>query len=152
MMIRPGTPQDADAIARLVASFQAELTDHPEGLGAEAYMASVSCDAERGYLASSRYAYLVAERGGELLGFIAPARHPPPVPPVRGARTQGQGLARRLWQAATVQADAAGASGHFTVNSSLRAVPVYRAFGFEPAGEVTSMHGISFLPMRLDAA
>jgi hypothetical protein len=36
----------------------------------------------------------------------------------------------------------------FTVSSSPGAVPVYRAFGFVPMGEVASMHGISYRPMR----
>ena len=35
------------------------------------------------------------------------------------------------------------------VNSSLNAVPVYRSFGFVPAGAVMQAHGIAFLPMRL---
>ena len=47
MEIRYGSPSDAEAIARLIASFQSELTDDPSGAGAEAYLASVSVKAER---------------------------------------------------------------------------------------------------------
>ena len=63
MHIRPGNPGDANAVASLIASFQSILTLEPSGAGAEQYLASVSEDAERQYLESPRYAYLVAELG-----------------------------------------------------------------------------------------
>jgi len=49
--IRAGSPSDAEAVAGLIASFQSELTDDPSGAGAEDYLASVSVQAEREYLA-----------------------------------------------------------------------------------------------------
>ena len=54
MEFRLGSPPDAEAIAGLIASFQSELTDDPSGAGAEEYLASVSVQAEREYLASER--------------------------------------------------------------------------------------------------
>ena len=71
MEIRSGSPSDAEAIARLIASFQSELTDDPSGAGAEAYLASVSAQAEREYLSSPRYRYLLAYAGPQLAGLIA---------------------------------------------------------------------------------
>src|SRR5262245_65643561 len=71
MHIRPGTPSDAKAVASLIASFQSVLTLEPSGAGAEQYLASVSESAERQYLESPRYAYLVAELEGQLAGFVA---------------------------------------------------------------------------------
>jgi GNAT superfamily N-acetyltransferase len=151
MKLRPGIAADADAIAGLIASFQPELTDHPDGSGAGPYLASVSSQAERGYLESDRYSYIVAEHEGALLGFIA-LRDGSHVFHLFVARQhQRRGIARRLWQKAQAQALQAAAPRPFTVNASLVAVPVYRAFGFEPSGEVVSAHGISFLPMRLTA-
>lgn len=147
MTIRPGTADDAEAIAALIASFQRELTDDPEGAGAEPFLASVSCAAEQGYLASERYAYWVAEEGAEMLGFIA-MRDTHHLFHLFVARPhQRRGVAARLWAQAQAHAQGNGAAGRYTVNASLAAVPVYRAFGFEPAGEVVSVHGISFLPM-----
>ena len=64
MKLRPGTTSDANAIAELIGSFQSELTDHPNGAGAEQFLASVSSEAERSYLESERYSYIVAERDG----------------------------------------------------------------------------------------
>ena len=71
MEFRAGSPSDADAIAGLIASFQGELTDDPSGAGAEEYLASVSAQAEREYLTSPRYRYLLAYAGPQLAGFIA---------------------------------------------------------------------------------
>src|SRR6266850_2583833 len=70
MEFRAGSSQDADAIAGLIARFQSELTDDPSGAGAEEYLASVSVQAEREYLASARYRYLLAYSGFQLVGFI----------------------------------------------------------------------------------
>ena len=65
------------------------------------------------------------------------------------AAHQRIGIARALWEQARQLSLRAGPIAEFTVNSSLNAVPVYRSFGFVPAGAVTQVHGIAFLPMRL---
>jgi GNAT superfamily N-acetyltransferase len=149
MQLRSGTANDADAIASLIASFQSELTDSPDGAGADQYLASVSREAERSYLESERYSYVVAEDEGVLIGFIA-LRDVSHVFHLFVARQhQRAGVARSLWCAARSHARQTAAPKQFTVNSSLLAVPVYRSFGFEPTGEVVSVRGISFLPMRL---
>lgn len=147
--LRPGKTTDAESLARLIASFQREITVHPDGIGAERYLASVSSEALRDYLESSRYSYIVAELEEALLGFIA-LRDGSHVFHMFVARDQQRkGVAWRLWQEAKAQALSAGSPSQFTVNSSLGAVSVYRAFGFEPTGEVASMNGIFFMPMRL---
>jgi predicted GNAT family N-acyltransferase len=64
-------------------------------------------------------------------------------------RFQGQGLARTLWNTVRLAALASGNPGHFTVNASLTAVPVYERFGFVANGEKVETHGIAFLPMKL---
>ena len=149
MKLRSGTAADAESIASLIASFQREITVHPDGEGAEQYFASVSPQAERGYLESSRYSVIVAENEGVMLGFIA-LRDVSHVFHMFVAREhQRKGVARCLWHEAKAEALKTGSPTQFTVNSSLGAVAVYRAFGFEPTGEVKSVHGISFLPMRL---
>jgi GNAT superfamily N-acetyltransferase len=149
MELRAGSPADAEAIAGLIASFQSELTDDPSGAGAEEYLASVSVQAEREYLASERYGYLLAYSGSQLAGFIA-IRDGSHLFHLFVERSyQRRGIARRLWERALEELCAPGRDGGFTVNSSLRAVPVYLAFGFVPAGSIESTHGISFLPMRL---
>jgi ribosomal protein S18 acetylase RimI-like enzyme len=151
MEFRAGSPADAEAIADLIASFQSELTDDPSGVGAEEYLASVSVRAEREYLASERYWYLLAYSDSQLAGFIA-IRDGSHLFHLFVKRShQRQGIARRLWERALRQLCAAGSDGCFTVNSSLSAVPVYQAFGFVPTGSIQTMDGISFLPMRRPA-
>jgi GNAT superfamily N-acetyltransferase len=151
MEFRAGSPADAEAIAGLIANFQSKLTNDPSGAGAEGYLASVSVHAEREYLASARYRYLLAYSGSQLAGFIA-IRDGSHLFHLFVERThQRQGIARLLWERALRELCAPGSEGAFTVNSSLSAVPVYQAFGFAPAGSLQSKHGISFVPMRRPA-
>jgi GNAT superfamily N-acetyltransferase len=151
MEFRAGVPSEAEAIAGLIASFQSELTDDPSGAGAEEFLASVSAQAEREYLASARYNYLLAYSGSQLAGFIS-IRDGSHLCHLFVERAyQRQGIARLLWERALRQLWPPGTEGAFTVNSSLSAVPVYLSFGFSPAGSLQSMRGISFLPMRRPA-
>ena len=151
MEFRAGLRADAEAIVGLIASFQSELTDDPSGAGAEKYLASVSLQAEREYLASERYRYLLAYLESQLAGFIA-IRDGSHLFHLFVARShQRQGIARRLWDRALRELCVPGRDGCFTVNSSLSAIPVYQAFGFVSAGSVQCMDGISFLPMRRPA-
>jgi ribosomal protein S18 acetylase RimI-like enzyme len=152
MKFRTGAPDDAEAIADLIASFQTELTDDPSGAGAEAYLATVSVAAERQYLESGRYNYIVAVDGTELVGVIA-CRDRSHIFHLFVARThQRRGVARHLWNLVLRTQASAPGPDRFTVNSSLGAVPAYRAFGFVSSGVVTQVHGISFLPMQLSGA
>ena len=151
MEFQAGSPADAEAIAGLIASFQSELTDDPSGAGAEGYLASVSVQAEREYLASERYRYLLAYSDSCLAGFIAIRDGSHLFHLFVGRSHQRQGIARRLWDRALSKMCAPDSNGGFTVNSSLSAVPVYQAFGFIPTGSIQSAHGISFLSMRCPA-
>jgi GNAT superfamily N-acetyltransferase len=151
MEFRAGSPADAEAIAGLIASFQSELTNDPSGAGAEGYLASVSVQAEREYLASERYRYLLAYSDSQLAGFIAIRDGSHLFHLFVERAYQRQGLSRVLWERALRELCAPGSDGAFTVNSSLSAVPVYQAFGFAPAGSSQSLDGISFVPMRRPA-
>ncbi len=117
--------------------------------GVNKYLASVSEDAERQYLDSPRYAYLIAELEGRMAGFIAMRDNKHLFHLFVAAAHQRTGIARALWEQARQLSLRAGPIAEFTVNSSLNAVPVYRSFGFVPAGVVMQVHGIAFLPMRL---
>jgi predicted GNAT family N-acyltransferase len=69
-----------------------------------------------------------------------------------GTAWHGQGIGKRLWEAARDGALARGNPGTFTVNSSTFAESMYRHLGFEATGPVAEMHGIRFVPMRLELA
>ena len=151
MVFRAASPADAEQIAAMIASFQCELTDDPSGAGAEEYIASVSVQAEREYLGSERYGYLLAYSDSQLAGFIAIRDGSHLFHLFVERSRQRQGIARRLWERALKELCVPNSEGGFTVNSSLSAVPVYQAFGFVPSGSIQSVHGISFLPMRRPA-
>jgi len=115
MEFQAGSPADAEAIAGLIASFQSELTDDPSGAGAEGYLASVSVQAEREYLASGRYRYLLAYSDSQLAGFIA-IRDGSHLFHLFVERShQLQGIARRLWERALRELCAPSSNGAFTV-------------------------------------
>jgi GNAT superfamily N-acetyltransferase len=149
---RPGNLQDATRIADIIASFAHELTDEPSGQAAEQYFASVSEQAEREYLKSDRYRYTIALDQNEIIGFIAIRDNTHIFHLFVRHDKHGQGVATSLWTSARRHAVASGNSGPFTVNSSLKAIPVYRKFGFFATGPVTTVHGISFQPMRTNEA
>jgi GNAT superfamily N-acetyltransferase len=151
MEFRAGSPTDAEAIADLITSFQSELTNDPSGAGAERYLASVSVKAEREYLASTRYRYLLACSGSQLAGFIAIRDGSHLFHLFVERAHQRQGIARHLWERALREFCSPDSEGVLTVNSSPAAIPVYQVFGFAPSGLLQSEHGISFLPMRRPA-
>ncbi len=147
IQLRAGCPADAEAVSALIASFQRQLIDEPSGAAASQYTASVSAEAERAYLSSSRYEYTVAESTEGMVGFIALRDRTHLFHLFVDTRHHRHGVARRLWQFAKVNMLAGSMQQRVTVNSSLAAVRVYEAFGFIPAGDITRLHGISFLPM-----
>jgi GNAT superfamily N-acetyltransferase len=149
MIIRLGSLTDANALAALIQSFQPALTIDPTGAGAEEYLASVSEEAEARYLSSPRYAYLVAEDEGAIIGFIALRDNGHVYHMFVHSARQHEGIARALWNQAREAALLSGNPGAFTVNSSMVAVPVYRSFGFVPDGAAVQTHGIAFQPMHL---
>jgi GNAT superfamily N-acetyltransferase len=113
MEFRAGSPADAEAIAGLIASFQSELTDDPSGAGAEQYFASVSVQAEREYLASERYQYLLAYSDSQLTGFIAIRDGSHLFHLFVERSRQRQGIARRLWERALLELCTPGSDGGF---------------------------------------
>ncbi len=144
--LRAGTPDDAAAIAALIASYADELVlDRAQ---AAPYLASVSEEAERGYLASPRYRYVLADAGLHgLAGFIAMRDTTHLFHLFVERPWHRRGLARALWSHVQGESDAAASPRRHTVNSSPMAVPVYRAFGFAETGPLTHAHGIAYVPM-----
>src|SRR5690606_20175976 len=125
MNIRQGTVRDAGPIAELISSFHQEITDRPDGTGAGEYFESVSFEAEHKYLESSRYLLVIAELGDDMLGFIALRDWTHVMHLFVHRKFQRQGVARRLWEAAKAKVLDSTHGSQFTVNSSMRAVPVY---------------------------
>jgi GNAT superfamily N-acetyltransferase len=150
MKQRSGTPTDAPAIARLIQCFASDFTVNPNAQGAEKYFESVSERAEREYLSSERYKFVLAVDEDALLGFVAMRDNTHLFHLFVEPGHHRQGIARNLWNQVHREAREQGHST-YTVNSSLRAIPVYKAFGFVTSGLKAEAHGISFQPMYLGA-
>jgi len=145
-VFRPARHDDATDISALIQLFLHEFTISADGSGAEQFLASVTAEAEAGYIANSRYRYITAFAGDVLAGFIAIRDRSHIFHLFVAPAFQRKGLAARLWQA---ELELAPDLEFFTVNSSPFALPVYERFGFVKAGPQVEMHGICFVPMRL---
>jgi GNAT superfamily N-acetyltransferase len=148
MIFRRASPEDAEAISSLIVMFREAFTADPNGAGAEKFLASVSTDAEKGYILSDRYDYVIAETEGELAGFIAMRDKTHLFHLFVSLKYQRRGLATELWQRVREAAGPRQVSRVFTVNSSLSAVPVYERLGFKRVSAPVQEHGISFIRMQ----
>lgn len=152
--IRPAAVQDAAQISALISSVARYFTLHPQGLGAESFLVSMSADAISTYIQDPSFDYLVAwAADGSMAGaaalrsdnhlfhlFVAPA-------------WQRIGVATRLWHEVQERARQRGrAEIPFTVNASPYAVPFYQRVGFDVAGDRVETRGIAFIPMSRQPA
>ncbi|WP_170860405.1 GNAT family N-acetyltransferase [Duganella sp. CF458] len=148
--IRPGVAGDASAISALILSLQPYLTIEADGSGAEEFLVSLSSDIIRRNLKDEAYRYQLAFDGGVLAGVAAVRDNTHLFSLYVGSPWHGQGVGRRLWEVVRDDALARGNPGSFTVNSSTFAEGMYRHLGFAATGPVAEMHGIRFIPMRLE--
>lgn len=148
--LRAALPDDASAISALILSLQPYLTIEPDGSGAEEFLVSLSPDIIRRNLQDPNYCYQLAFDGEVLAGVVAVRDNMHLFSLYVGSPWHGRGVGKRLWQVARDAALARGNPGSFTVNSSAFAESMYRHLGFTATGPVAEMHGIRFIPMRLE--
>jgi ribosomal protein S18 acetylase RimI-like enzyme len=149
MKLRPAVINDAPQLAAIIASFQALLTVDREGRGAEQFLESVSEQAIRGYIASERYKYIVADVDGSVAGFVAVRDLSHLFHLFVTQAHQGNGLGRSLWNEALRHILEKTGPKQITVNSSPNAVAFYAHLGFTQASSPVEKHGVVFIPMRL---
>lgn len=149
MDIRPATSFDADAISALISSVMHHLTLHPDGRGAEQFIASLAPAAIAATIASPNMRYLACFDGGALAGVVAMRDQRHLYHLFVAPAFQRRGLATRLWHVARDEALAHGNPGAFTVNSSILAIPLYQSLGFRAAAGRIEEKGIAYLPMEL---
>ncbi|WP_374584877.1 GNAT family N-acetyltransferase [Pseudoduganella sp.] len=150
--LRPGTAEDAAAISALILSLQPYLTIAPDGAGAEEFLVTLQPDIIRRNLQAENYAYHLAFDGAQLAGVAAVRDNTHLFSLYVASPWHGQGIGKRLWEVARDAALARGNPGSFTVNASQFAERMYRHLGFVPTGPMAEMHGLRFIPMRLDLA
>lgn len=152
LKLREGEADDASAISALILSLQPYLTIAPDGAGAEEFLVTLQPDIIRRNLQAENYTYHLALDGEVLAGVAAVRDNTHLFSLYVASPWHGQGVGKRLWQVARDAALARGNPGSFTVNSSDFAQDLYRHLGFVPTGPMLEMHGLRFIPMRLDLA
>jgi GNAT superfamily N-acetyltransferase len=146
--VRLATPADAASVSALVIGLADGSLVDPKGEEAQRFRASMSPEEVARYLDFQNRFYAVAQVDGEVRGMIM-VRDDNYIGQFFVSQVhQGQGIGSALWQFALAHALQRGGSGHFTVNSSLVAVPVYNRFGFTATGAIEEAHGFRFVPMR----
>ncbi len=146
--IRTAQAEDAGAVSALLLSLANRCTLYPDMRGAERFLASLAPDALHAVIASPAYRYLTGWIDGSLAGVIALRDNSHLYHLFVADQFQGRKIASVLWTELKRLALEAGNPGRFTVNASVGAVPVYRAFGFRIHGDYVATKGIVYVPMR----
>ena len=148
MQIRRAVPGDAANISALILASADKLTIHPDGSGAAEFLATLAPGAIEGYIRAANFRYWAGTIDGELAGVVAMRDYTHLYHLFVAPEHQRRGMGAQLWAHARGDALAHADVQVFTVNASLYAAPVYRAFGFQDTGPTVEVNGIAFIPMR----
>lgn len=149
LTLRPALVADAPAIVALIDDLMPFLTLHPDGAGAEKFIAHCRLPAIETYLSQEKYQYQIAHLGGELAGVVAMRDNTHLFHLFVPRALHRRGLARQLWLAARDASLAKDDLTAFTVNSSLYALPFYASLGFVATAPKVEEGGIAYVPMRM---
>ena len=153
LTLRPALVADAPAIVALIDDLMPFLTLHPDGAGAEKFIAHCRLPAIENYLSQEKYRYQIAHLGGgldsRLAGVVAMRDNTHLFHLFVPRALHRRGIALYLWQAARAASIARGNTTGFTVNSSVYALPFYESLGFVATAPRVEADGIAYVPMRL---
>ena len=147
--LRPALVADAPAIVALIDDLMPFLTLHPDGAGAEKFIAHCRLPAIENYLSQEKYQYQIAHLGGQLAGVVAMRDNTHLFHLFVPRALHRRGIALYLWQAARAASIARGNTTGFTVNSSVFALPFYESLGFVATAPKVEADGIAYVPMRM---
>ncbi len=150
--VRTATPLDAPAIGRVIRGESPDCLVDPASDEARRFFAALEPVAIMKMMDDPARLYLVAEEKGTVVGMIMVRDKNYISQFFVTATHKGQGIGRSLWEQALKLSVAAGATGDFSVSSSMAAQHIYTRFGFVPAGEPTSKNGFKFIPMQRAAS
>jgi N-acetylglutamate synthase-like GNAT family acetyltransferase len=147
MKLRDADSSNLEAITNLIliCSEQFILPKFNEE-GKRNYLESHSLEMMRERLAN--FQYQVLEEEGEIIGVVGMRRPSHLFHLHVSPEFHGNGLGRKLWEAAKERALRLDRHGTFTVNSSLNAVSFYEKLGFLPAPAQTR-GGVEYVPMSM---
>lgn len=105
----------------------------------------------RDKLTAGQRFHLACMEGGAVVGVAAMRDDSHLFQYFVSTRMQRRGIARQLWLRVMHDAIRRAGTRHFTLNSSVMAIPVYRRLGFVPDGPLrVSAGGLITQPMQLD--
>ncbi len=152
MKIRRAAKGDARAIRVLILSVSHFFLEDLAGKHAERFYKTVSEEAIAECIEDERFVCLVAEAHGKLVGMLSIKDNVLLYHLFVAEQYQKQGVASALWRTGRELALRAGNPGHFQLNATPYAVPVYKQWGFRPTGERLYKYGVDFVPMRMEVA
>ena len=144
--VRTATRSDATGIGTVIRSESFGFLVDPASEEATRFFASLEPAAIEKMMDDPARLYFVAVDEEAVVGMIM-VRDKNYISQFFVATThQGRGIGRLLWQHALGKVIAAGATGEFSVSSSLAAEGIYARFGFARTGEPTTQNGFRFVP------
>jgi len=147
--IRKAKVTDSTEISSLISrNAQSLLSDDFEDDGLAFFLNAVSERSIRDYMEQG-FRYLVALERHEIVGVIAIKDYRHMFHLFVDKAYHKKGIAKLLWDTISRDSIEQEKIDKFTLNSTSYALPVYRRWGFNIAGERQTMHGISFTPMVL---
>jgi len=97
------------------------------------------------------FRYHIAEIDGEIVGFVGVRDNRHLYHLFVAVPYHRRGIARQLWDVASLECRERGHTGAFTVNSSNNAVAVYERLGFRRTAPIQDSGGVLFNPMASTA-
>jgi predicted N-acetyltransferase YhbS len=146
--VRTATRSDAPAIGAVIRSESFGFLVDPASVEAKRFFAALEPAAIEKLMDDPTRLYFVAIEEDAVVGMIMVRDKNYICQFFVAATHQGRGVGRLLWQHALGTVVAAGATGEFSVSSSLAAEGIYARFGFARTAEPTTQNGFKFVPMQ----
>lgn len=140
-------PSQATEISQLIQGLAHYFLGEARSAAAQPFLTTFEPAAIAALITDPACKYFVAMKSGLLVGVCAIKDRKHIYHLFVAPEAQGRGVARALWESARADAELDGATGSFTVNSSLYAVPVYERLGFHATDAVQERNGVRFVPM-----
>ena len=145
MTIRKADSSDASRLRSLASDLSRFYLQDPDATP-PAWLATSLSEVEFiDRLKSNDYYNYVYELNGEVVAYISIKRPGHLYHLFVTESHQGQGIARLLWEHASMQLKVCT----YTVRSSMNAIPVYKRFGFVESASAGEKDGVFYQPMEL---
>ena len=142
---------DVTTVARLLRELAEKFIVHEFVPAARSSFLSKNDEAAIAQFVVDGFRYHVAEVDGTIVGFVGVRDNRHLYHLFVAEPHHHCGIARRLWEFASLECRERGHAGAFTVNSSNNAVAIYERLGFRRTAPIQYSGGVLFNPMELPA-